>query len=297
MTDPDLGASLTPAEDSYFETGGATDIPADTSSAGAAAPAGENEAAAPANDDPQQAAAKPEKMVALAALHEERGRRKDTDRQNRDLQQQLAEMRGRFAVIERLQAPRDETPQRPPTVEEAVLTTAEHVAHLQRRLEQREASERALGQQNALVSAYRSDAAQFEATTPDFKAAYDHLLQSRAQELMALGYDDPQALQQALIADEFAVAQSALARGRSPAQIIYSLARQRGYAGAPGTGRGADRLDTIARGQAANKSLSNTGGGSGDAEISAEALLKMPMDEFEAWCTKNPAKAKRLMGG
>ena len=32
-------------------------------------------------------------------------------------------------------------------------------------------------------------------------------------------------------------------------------------------------------------------------EFTGEMLLKMPMDEFEAWCAKNPAKAKRLMGG
>jgi len=31
--------------------------------------------------------------------------------------------------------------------------------------------------------------------------------------------------------------------------------------------------------------------------MTAEALLKMPVDEFEAWVTKNPAKAKRIMGG
>jgi hypothetical protein len=31
--------------------------------------------------------------------------------------------------------------------------------------------------------------------------------------------------------------------------------------------------------------------------MTGEMLLKMPMDEFEAWCTKNPARAKRLMGG
>jgi hypothetical protein len=62
-------------------------------------------------------------------------------------------------------------------------------------------------------------------------------------------------------------------------------------------GKGADKLDTIQRGQNANKSLSNTGGNAGDGDITGEMLLKMPMDEFEAWCTKHPAKAKRLMGG
>jgi hypothetical protein len=34
-----------------------------------------------------------------------------------------------------------------------------------------------------------------------------------------------------------------------------------------------------------------------DGDMTAEILPKMPMDEVEAWCTKNPAKAKRLIGG
>jgi hypothetical protein len=76
--------------------------------------------------------------------------------------------------------------------------------------------------------------------------------------------------------------------------VIYNLARQRGYRGG---GSGQDRLDTIARGQAAGKSLASAGGSGGDSEMSAEALLRMPMDQFEAWCAKNPAKAKRIMGG
>jgi hypothetical protein len=34
-----------------------------------------------------------------------------------------------------------------------------------------------------------------------------------------------------------------------------------------------------------------------DGDITADMLLKMPMDEVEAWCSRNPARAKRLMGG
>jgi uncharacterized membrane-anchored protein YhcB (DUF1043 family) len=296
-----IGATLTPDEESYFESGGATDIPVSESGEATDREEGHglgedgSEGGQPNQPNPSKA----ERMVSLAALHEERSRRKEIDRHNRVLQQQVAELRGKFSVIERLNAP---APDKPPTIEEdmagVVRNTTETVAQLQKRMEQRDTQERAAHQQNALVSAYRADAAQFESRIPDFKAAYDHLLQSRAQELLALGYDNPQAIHEALLADEFAVAQSALMTRRSPAEVIYNLARQRGYAkGAGGRGNAAARLDTIERGQYANKSLSNTGGSSGDGEIGAEALLKMPMDEFEAWCAKNPSRAKRLMGG
>jgi sugar-specific transcriptional regulator TrmB len=293
MTDTDLGAQLTPEETSYFESGGATEIPADSSG-------GDDAAAAAATEGGDEGLVKPEsrpeKMVSLAALHEERSRRKEIDRQNRELQQQVAEMRGKFAVIDRLTAP-PEPPQ--PTVENdifgVVKNTTSAVNDIRRRLDAADRQKHEEAARDDLVRAYQIDAAQFEAKAPDFKAAYNHLLASRAQELIALGYDSPQAIHEALLADEFAVAQMGLASRRSPAEIIYGLAQQRGYRKAGGNG--AERLNTLERGRESHKSLSSTGGGSGDAEMSAEALLKMPMDEFEAWCSKNPARAKRIMGG
>ncbi|MDR3469837.1 MAG: hypothetical protein P4M07_28240 [Xanthobacteraceae bacterium] len=297
MQTPDsIGAELTPDEASYFESGGATEIPRGDAVADEGNDAAPRPEAAPAGGD-----GKPERMVALAALHEERSRRREIDRQYRETQQQLAELRGKFAVIERLNTPQ---PEPPPSVEEdiygAVRATTEAVDDLRQRMAARDARDRAARQEQDVIAAYRTDAAQFEARMPDFREAYGHLLASRAQELAALGYDDPRAIHDALMADEFAVAQAALARRQSPAEIIYNLARQRGYVGSAANaarGRAGERLASIERGQAANKSLSATGGASGDADISAEALLKMPMDEFEAWCAKNPARARRLMGG
>ncbi len=288
----DLGASLTPDEASYFESGGATEIPQDHVEQARGEESGVNAA-------PPEAEAQPERMVSLAALHEERTRRRDLDRQLRDRDRELAELRGKFSVIEQLNTPQ---PQQPPSVEEdifgAVRATNEAVEDLRQRMATRDAHDRAARREQDVIAAYRSDAAQFESSHPDFRDAYNHLLASRAQELAALGYDDPRAIHDALMADEFAVAQTALARRQSPAELIYSLARQRGYSGGAGqTGRGGERLASIARGQAANKSLSAAGGAGGDADITAEALLKMPMAEFEAWCTKNPARARRLMGG
>ncbi|MBR1219427.1 hypothetical protein JQ557_15595 [Bradyrhizobium sp. U87765 SZCCT0131] len=290
MTDTDLGAQLSPDEQSYFDTSGQTDIPADTG----AAPAAADDSGQPQQDgagEPQQ-----ERVVPLAALHEERGRRRDLDRQNRDLQQQVAELRGKFSIIDRLAS---QPQQREPTVEDdifgVVRNTSSAVSDIRRRLDAADQEKQEVAWRDDLVRAYQIDAAQFESRTPDFKAAYNHLLQSRAQELVALGYDDPQAVHQALLADEFAVAQMALQSRRSPAEVIYNLARQRGYSKGAGSAQG--RLDTIARGQAAGKSFAGAGGGGADSEMSAEALLRMPMDEFEAWCAKNPARAKRIMGG
>lgn len=296
------GASLSPEENSYFESGGKTEIPGGEQGAGQDRGQTEmTEGDQQADVSGQQEETRDEKMVSLAALHEERNRRKQIDAEFRKAQQELAELRGKFSIVEKLNLPQQQTADEP-TPETDIFgyakKTGETVAQLQKRLDDQAAADRAAAEQHRLVNAYRADAARFEAQAPDFRAAYDHLLQSRAAELQAIGYTDPQSLHEALQADEIAIAQTALSRGQSPAELLYTLAQQRGYRKADG-GRpnGAARLQTIERGQAANKSLSSTGGAAGEAEITAEQLIKMPMDEFDAWCTRNPARARRLMGG
>lgn len=287
---------LTAGENAFFESGGEVEVADGGGEAWTGE--GEGEQAASQDDDASRQRQRAEKMVSLAALHEERGRRKDLDRRNRDLETQLAEMRGRFQIIERLNTT-DAAPEQPVTPESDIFgyarKTGESVAALQKRLDAQEAERQNQNARSHIVSAYRADAAQFEAQNPDFKAAYQHLLNARVQELTSLGYDNAQAMHQALMSDEMSIAYSALQRGRSPAEIIYNLAQQRGYNG--GRNSAASRLDTIERGQFANKSLSNAGGFAGDGDVSAEMLLRMPIEEFEAWCTKNPGRAKRIMGG
>jgi hypothetical protein len=278
--------------------------PADTPALGDGAAGGEAVAETDVGSvaEPAEVQPRPERMVSLAALHAERSRRKQIDQEYRRTQQELAELRGKFSVIESLNLPSQGKPADEPTPESDIVGYAkkigETVEQVQKRLDDQSAAEQASAEQYRLVNAYRADAARFEAQAPDFRAAYDHLLQSRAAELQAIGYTDPQILQEALQADEFAVAHMALSRGQSPAELLYALAQQRGYRRADGArSNGAARLQTIERGQAANKSLSNTGGAAGEGEMTAEQLIKMPMDEFEAWCTRNPVRARRLMGG
>jgi len=282
---------LSPAEESYFESGGNVEIPQGEQAAA------EEKIAEP--ETPKAEEPKVEKMVSLAALHEERNRRREIDRQYRETQQQLAELKGKLSIVERL-AP-EKTEAKEPTVEEdifgVVKNTTQTVADIQKQLKEQADQQKAEGERNALISAYRSDAAKFETENPDFKTAYNHLLQSRAAELQTMGYTDPRALHEALTNDEMSIAQMALSQGKSAAEIIYNLAKQRGYAKADDKPSAAEKLANIEKGQAANKSLSSTGGTAGEADMTAEALLKMPMDEFEKYAEKNPAKVRRLMGG
>lgn len=320
MTDTttnDIGPSFSPEEDAFFSSGGDSAIPpeAGADTAGGDVGADDTSKAPAADKDGDKGGKEPEKMVSLAALHEERAARKARDAELRKAQTELAELKGKFSIIERLNLPGGDgdaaAAATPPNPDEdifgAVKATGETVAQLQKRLDEQDAAAKAATERNTFVNNYKADAAKFEATKPDYRKAYDFILNSRAAELKAIGYDTPEALHNALNADEFAIAEMAFSKGKSPAEMLYALAVQRGYKppdaaagdGKPGEGGGtaAERLETIAAGQAANKSLSDLGGEAPGGAMTAAQLIAMPMAEFEAWTEKNPAKAKRLMGG
>lgn len=307
----DIGPAFSPEEDAFFESGGNSAIP-DTGSdpAGDETPSIVPEKAAVAEKAGDKGD-KVEKMVSLSALHEERTKRQERDAEIRKISLENAELKGKFSIIERLNMPVKEVAEvKPLTAEEDIFgkvnQTGETVAQLQKRLDDADAATKAAAEdttkRTTFVNNYKADAATFETKTPDYRKAYDFILNSRAAELKAIGYDTPEALHNALTADEFAIAEMAFSKGKSPAEMLYALAVQRGYmkdvTPKPGdTGKGAEKLDAIERGQAANKSLSDVGGTSGDADMTTAALIAMPMAEFQAWTDKNPAKARRLMGG
>jgi hypothetical protein len=307
--------SLSADEEAFFSSGGESEISGGDAGAdaGGSTGAGDGGAAKPDGAKPDAAAPKND-HVPLATFLEEKKARKELATKYQDTEKQLAELRGKFAIIDRLKlggedSTQPKAPAGPPSVQDDIFGAVQHVTETLQQMQQREAdakaaqeaNEKAATEQKTFVDNYTKACDEFEKTTPDFKSAYDFLLNSRAAELRAIGYDTPQTLHQALIADEFAIAQMAMERGKSPAQMLYDLANQRGYkkpaAANPDTGAAAEKLATIERGQAAHKSLSNTGGSSGDQEMTAEALIAMPPAEFETWCEKNPARARRLFGG
>lgn len=294
-----IGTELTPSEAAYFESGGTTEVETSQEPGG-----GDDTASAEAGQEQQRENERkaPPGYVDQKALDEERTRRKERDRENRQLSEQLAELRGKFSIIEKLQAGPQDSPQEltPETdIFGFAKKTHETVDEIRKRLDAQELQNRQRAEQSEIVGKYQVDAAKFAQANPDFGSAYNYLLTARANELVAMGYDNPTDIHNALVSDEMAIAQMALGRDKSPAQMIYELAQQRGYKKpqADKSGDAAARLDTIERGQNANKSLSNTGGTSGDGDITAAMLLKMPNDEFEAWCEKHPAKAKKIFGG
>jgi hypothetical protein len=94
---------------------------------------------------------------------------------------------------------------------------------------------------------------------PEFGQAYAHACADRDAELAELGYADPALRRQIVQAEETEIVGRALAEGVNPAERIYKLARRRGYRGA-GEVDARAKLESLARGQAAARSLSGMGG-------------------------------------
>jgi len=323
------GEVMTPAEQAYFESGGAStdglvsdetsrNAAADTtgqstvvqSEAGQNAGSDQNEETDPgldADGKPKN----PGQWVRHGALHAERERRKKVEVElqvERDKRRSSDELLQMIADLQRPAQTRQ--PEAPPDPAKDMLGYVRYlerkVAEVDGRVGESVRATEALRADAAMRDAYAADARRFSESTPDFGAAYQHLLRSRDQELAMVGNADPQQRAAEILAEERSLVARALQNGTSPAEFVYRLAQSRGYqspgsqeqgAGRAGKAPVAAQIETIQRGQAAAKSLSNVGGAAGDT-VTPEALATMPDDEFRALFDRlSKAKQREMLGG
>lgn len=138
---------------------------------------------------------------------------------------------------------------------------------------QREQSEQQARSQETqtLVEDINRDEAAFAATAPDYADAISFLKDSRRNELIELGASEDDVDQ--IVAQEFvAGVLEARKQGLSPARVAYKLAKDRGYAKAEPK-PAADKLEGIAAGMAASRTLTANGGKSEAAGGSIEAKI------------------------
>lgn len=167
-----------------------------------------------------------------------------------------------------------------------------------------------------LKDTYLQDAKQFATRQTDFGPAYNWLMANRDAELQAAGYTDPAERMRIITLDERDIVARALtarqinASAKGPAEIIYGLARARGFqfqapapqppvngAGHPGNGAApsgqgsaapptpsvTQQVEAIQRGQAASRSLSSAGGAPAPTGIDLAKLADMDDNEYLAW--------------
>jgi hypothetical protein len=237
------------------------------------------------------------KLVPLNALHEERERRKElADELKREREERLQREAKLQERLDTLFRSRQEAEQpKAPTIDEdpvgGIKRTAVTVEQLQQRINRDD-------EQRRFASAVGTKVSEFRAATPDYDAAYQHLIQSRTEEL-ALIYGPEQA-RQFVGQEEFNIALAAMQQGKNPAEVAYALAKQRGYARAeqkpaePAKPTEAEKLEVIERGQASATSLAAAGGAPAGGPLTLDMIAKMSDDEF---ATLTEKQWRKVMGG
>lgn len=135
---------------------------------------------------------------------------------------------------------------------------------------------------------------QFRQAKPDYDAAFKHLMDAKTQELAVFGINDPAVVAQEINRGAMNISMIALRNGKNPAEIIYDLARQAGYAPPKPAEtslaespiaaleaeakKAAEHLATVEKGQQASKALK---GDDVETEVSYQALLKAEGADFD----------------
>ena len=171
----------------------------------------------------------PDRRVPLKALQEERQKRAQYEQMLMQREQEMMQMR---AWIDQQQQMQQGQPPEPEQFSEPDPETdpigALKAARDQLREMQATAQEQAYVQQLNQV-AYQA-ATEAQQRVPDYNDAYRYAINSRAQELAALGTPQ-QAIPQILQQEELRLIDTAVRNGRNPAEAIYHFAKARGFQG------------------------------------------------------------------
>lgn len=161
-------------------------------------------------------------------------------------------------------------------------------------------------QYGSAKTAFMQDAAQFAQQKTDFMAAYKHLMSSRDRELQRIGRTDPRERQQIIQQEEYMIVSEALRNQRSPSELFYALAEDRGYRKAEAAPAAApapqarpnavEQVKAAAAGQVTAKSLSAASGGAAPA-VTAQSLAAMSDAEFEEVYSKMSREQRRQYFG
>ncbi len=178
--------------------------------------------AAPEAPQQQETAPEDDRRVPLKALQEERQKRAEYERKLQEYERRMAELEQRVP-----KAP-EPTPEPEPDPETDPIGALKHAREQLRKMQEATQAQQYEAQLNQI--AYNA-ATQFTQQAPDYPDAYRYAINSRAQELMALGTPE-NAIPQILKREEMSLIDTAVRNGRNPAEAIYTFAKARGYQGA-----------------------------------------------------------------
>lgn len=220
------------------------------------------------------------RVVDYGALTEERGRRRELERELASTKETMASMESRFQEVLKRVNPQE---QEPDFDEDPAANLRFQIGQLQRQLEtvtqgQQKAQQQTdlQAQNQAFLNRYSASIRAYTEKEPAFRDAYPYLAESVDKELQARGFEDPNERAQILQQEEAAIVHRAWNDGKDPAEVIYNLAVHRGFKKAAG-----NKIETLAKGQKANKSLSSAANTSQETDVSLERLAELNGEEFD----------------
>ncbi len=239
----------------------------------------------------------PPGIVPQGALHQERERRKETERQFQELQRQFAEIQAKLNPPPEIVVP-------DPVLQPEAFKQFQIDQIKQRAAEKAEIDRRAQeqAQEAQIMARVNQDVMQFKAATPDYDQAFQHAVKVRREELAFYG-NSPEQIDQQIEVDVRAIVGQAYSQGKNPGELFYGYAKMRGYSPAqaardPVPAQAAAQVNALAEAQRQTQSMATAGGPSNDGGITIETLAKMS----EAQLAKMPkaerdAMMQRVMGG
>lgn len=175
-----------------------------------------------------------QKTVPYEALHEERVRRQELNRELADSKKQISTLEQNFQrVLQKInQAEEKQIPKYEDDPLEALRyennKLKEQVGHISEKDQKREEEYRNQIAEQQFLNKYREDSFQFADQTKDYKDAYKFIVKSKLDEFREAGYTQQEA-NELLNNDEIGIAIKAYKDGVNPAERIYKLAKARGY--------------------------------------------------------------------
>ena len=241
-----------------------------------------------------------EKFVPHQALHEERQRRKELQRETDQLKQNQAVLNDRFQQLWQVVQPQQQAPQfRDPKTDTDPMEALAHNQAILAQQAQEAAQHRQQNEQRNQIQEHArrltgwasAKAQEYAQENPDFPEAYNHIRMVRANELMALGLSGEELLHR-LRGEELSVFYEAHQKGKNPAEIAFNMAKAAGWQPKKKEATPEQKIENLQKGTQASKSLGTGGAPSGNP--TAEQIAAMSDDEFAELKAKLASKGKRL---
>ncbi len=223
--------------------------------------------------------------VPLSALNESRAQLRQTQAQLAEMQQRMGDMEKLRQEIEEFRAKQQQAREQQEFNTDPLGVIQKQINELKSTVTTQSQSAQQREQQaqseQQMFTAIASQVNEFKKATPDYDDALAHVLEARKQELIAMGAPEYEAQNRvAMEAQEIAV--NALRSGQNPGQVVYQLAKLRGY----GAKQTAAKLATIEKGQQAASSLASVAGVGEGPGVSLAEIDSMSEDEFDKFWSK-----------